>query len=93
MDRLSQARRRFAVTGHSIYFDLANQNPTPRPVLEELVRFHREAHRRGPDKDLPRPRRSVAFTVRRDAIRFGLGLYNRAAEVDRVLAVLKEASA
>lgn len=50
MDRFSQARRQFAVTEHSIYFDLANQNPTPRAVLDELVRYHSEAYRRGPDK-------------------------------------------
>lgn len=30
----------------------------------------------------------VVFTVRRDAIRFGLGFYNTADEVDRVLAVI-----
>jgi cysteine desulfurase / selenocysteine lyase len=47
---LEVARRQFAVTGHSIYMDLANLNTTPKCVLDELVRFHTEAYRRGPDK-------------------------------------------
>ncbi|MDP2873536.1 MAG: aminotransferase class V-fold PLP-dependent enzyme [Bacillota bacterium] len=50
METLEAARRQFAVTGHSIYLDLANQNSTPKCVLDELVRFHTEAHRRGADK-------------------------------------------
>jgi len=50
MDRFADARRQFAVVEHSIYLDLANQNCTPRSVLEELTRFHSQAHRRGPDK-------------------------------------------
>jgi len=51
MDRFSAARRQFAVTGHRIYFDLANQGPVPLCVLEELSRLHTEAYRRGPDKN------------------------------------------
>lgn len=62
MNSLMDARRQFAVTSHSIYLDLANQNATPQRVLDELVRFHTEAHRNGADKQLYFDR---AETVRR----------------------------
>jgi selenocysteine lyase/cysteine desulfurase len=47
---LESGRRQFAVTAHSIYLDLANQNATPQCVLDELIRFHTQAHEAGADK-------------------------------------------
>lgn len=50
MEMLEAARRQFAVTDRWIYLDLANQNSTPKCVIDELVRFHTDAHRGLQDK-------------------------------------------